>query len=96
MLRRPKTLEQSFASHEKAKFWSDKNKLKPINVRLNSHMNFWFDCEECGHEFETNCNRINCNNSWCPYCAHKQLCSNKCDICFKNSFASHITSLCWS
>jgi len=25
--------EKSFASHEKAKYWSDKNELKPENIK---------------------------------------------------------------
>jgi hypothetical protein len=28
--------ERSFASNPKSKFWSDKNKLKPINIRIRS------------------------------------------------------------
>ena len=29
--------EKSFASHEKAKYWSDKNEIKPEEVFKNSH-----------------------------------------------------------
>ena len=42
--------ENSFASHEKAKYWSDKNLLKPNQVSLNSNKKYWFNCD-CGHEF---------------------------------------------
>ena len=31
---------KSFASHEKSKYWSDKNELKPINVFLNSNLKY--------------------------------------------------------
>ena len=44
-------LEQSFASHPKAKFWSIKNTVKPEDVKLNSSKKYVFDCE-CGHEIE--------------------------------------------
>ena len=36
-------VNKSFASHPKAKYWSDKNKLKPHQVALNSHKKYWFD-----------------------------------------------------
>ena len=42
--------EKSFASHEKAQFWSDKNELNPNEVALNSNKKFWFNCN-CGHTF---------------------------------------------
>jgi hypothetical protein len=35
--------EKSFASHEKAIYWSDKNNLKPNEVFKNSHNKFLFD-----------------------------------------------------
>ena len=47
----------SFKNHEKAKYWSTKNKLKPKEVALHSNKKFIFDCE-CGHEFEAILNNI--------------------------------------
>ena len=37
--------EKSFASYEKAQYWSDKNELKPNEVTLNSHKKIWFYCK---------------------------------------------------
>ena len=42
--------KRSFASHPKAKYWSDKNEKKPEDVHLQSNKKFIFDCEDCGHE----------------------------------------------
>ena len=36
--------EKSFASHEKSKYWSDKNELKPYQVSKNSHKKYLFNC----------------------------------------------------
>ena len=90
--------EKSFASHEKSKFWSEKNENKPNEVALNSHKKFWFDCE-CGHQFESNLLNINKANNWCPYCSvpSQKLChNNECKSCFEKSFASHEKSKYWS
>lgn len=81
------SFEESFASHEKSKYWSKKNNIDPKTVRLNSHKEFVFDCVKCGHEFVSRLDRIN-KGGWCPYC-HNKLCDNvECDFCFKKSFAS--------
>lgn len=89
--------EMSFASHARAVYWSDKNKLKPEEVALNSHKKFWFNCDKCNHEFETKPNAINANNSWCPYCYNRKLCDNdNCEKCFNLSFASHHRAQNWS
>ena len=37
--------EKSFASHEKAKYWSDKNKLKPNQVSKACKKKYWFECD---------------------------------------------------
>ena len=89
--------EKSFASHEKSKYWSYKNELKPINVFLNSNLKYWFNCD-CGHEFESTANNINGGN-WCSYCSKspKNLCEkDDCKQCFEKSFASHEKSKYWS
>ena len=43
----------SFASHEKAKFWHPtlNGDLMPINVVLNSHKKCWFKCVTSSHDF---------------------------------------------
>ena len=91
-------LEQSFASHPKAKFWSIKNSVKPEDVKLNSSKKYVFDCE-CGHEIEKKVRDIVGDNSWCSYCCYPpiKLCDNKdCIKCFNKSFASSFKAQCWS
>lgn len=39
----------SFASHEKAKYWSDENELTPRQVFKATDKKFYFNCE-CGHK----------------------------------------------
>lgn len=88
--------DNSFASHPKAEFWSDKNKEKPRNVFKGSENKFWFRCQECGHDFET---KLYCilDNKWCKYCGHNLLCDDmECSFCFDNSFASHPKAEFWS
>ena len=57
---------RSFASHEKAKFWSDMNQISPLTVAKNSNVTYKFKCD-CGHIFESKPGRIN-GGSWCPFC----------------------------
>jgi hypothetical protein len=88
--------ENSFASHEKAKYWSDKNELKPNEITKGSSKKFWFNCNECGHEFLQSPNNIS-TNSWCAYCNSYKLCDNtECKICFEKSFASHEKAKYWN
>ena len=70
--------KQTFASHERAQFWSSKNIGCPADYALNSHKKCWFDCD-CGHSFEQDLNHINTSNRWCAYCSHQKLCNN--DAC---------------
>lgn len=86
--------ENSFATHSKSKFWSNRNEGKPEDYALNSHQKCWFDCD-CGHPFEICLKNINLLNRWCSYCSNKKLCG-KCDSCFNKSFASHPKSIHWS
>jgi len=89
----------TFDTHPKSKFWSNRNIQKPNEVALNSHKKFWFDCDKCGHEFESSLLNINQGNSWCGYCSNppKKLCNDEnCSICFNNSFASHPKCIYWS
>lgn len=89
---------KSFASHEKAKFWSVKNEKKPREVIRGSPTRYTFDCR-CGHEIRVQLSNINVLNRWCGYCCvgTKKLCADdKCAACFNNSFASHEKAKFWS
>lgn len=89
--------EKSFASHEKAKYWSDKNVLKPNEVMKGSHKKYLFNCD-CGHEIEISLGNVN-KGKWCSYCGNppKKLCDKEdCNQCFEKSFASHDKSKYWS
>lgn len=89
--------EKSFASHQKAIYWSNKNEGKPENYALNSHKKFWFNCDKCEHDFESKLLNINQSNTWCPYCSNQKICSKpECNMCFNKSFASHPKSIHWS
>ena len=67
--------EKSFASNEKSKYWSNKNKLKPNDVSKSSNKKYLFNCNLCNHEFESSLNDI-VSGSWCSYCDNhsKKLC----------------------
>ena len=85
-----------FTNHEKAKYWSDKNKLTPNQVSLSSGKKFWFDCDKCPHDFKSRLNHVN-RGKWCPYCSNRRLCEDiKCKFCLKKSFASHPKAKYWS
>jgi very-short-patch-repair endonuclease len=92
--------EKSFASHDKSEFWSEKNGVvKPRQVFKSSGNKYWFDCDTCGHQFESCLDSITGMKSWCPYCANppQKICENKdCQTCFDKSFASHDKSKYWS
>lgn len=86
---------KSFAIHEKAQYWSNKNKSKPRQVFKSSGNKYIFDCT-CGHEFSKVLYSI-ISGGWCPYCSNKKLCDNiDCEYCFNNSFASNEKSQYWS
>ena len=90
--------EKSFASHEKSKYWSDKNELTPRQVFKVTSKKYYFDCDKCGHEFINNPSHVS-NGRWCPYCCipQKKLCGNiNCKDCFDKSFASHEKVTYWS
>ncbi|AGV01773.1 putative restriction endonuclease [Cannes 8 virus] len=90
--------EKSFASHAKAKHWSNSNKKTARQTFLHSRDKVWIDCDECTHVFESMVNSVS-NSQWCPYCSNppQKLCDSlKCETCFKNSFASHAKARCWS
>ncbi len=87
---------KSFASHEKSKYWAKENALLPRSMFKSSNKKCWFNCEICYHRFEMRLNHISLRNSWCSYCAHRQLCDkSECKTCFTNSFQSHTKSKFW-
>jgi very-short-patch-repair endonuclease len=95
----PIPFEKSFASHEKSKYWSDKNgDIKPNQVYNSSHTKCWFECYNCKHHFNSPLNSIQ-RGRWCPFCTNppKQLCEDMtCMLCQEKSFASHENSKYWS
>jgi very-short-patch-repair endonuclease len=90
--------KKSFASHDKAKYWSNKNELKPRDVYKNANNKYLFECNNCNHIFESDLSKI-CNGRWCPYCSNppQKLCNKEhCKSCFEKSFASHDKAKYWS
>jgi very-short-patch-repair endonuclease len=61
----------SFASHPRAKNWSEKNEVKPTKVHLNSNLQYLFVCDSCGHEFKSYIKNVTQLNTWCPDCRRK-------------------------
>ena len=89
--------EKSFASIPLAKNWSDKNQTSPREVFKSSQKKYLFECEKCLHKYKKILTHITRQNSGCPFCANKSLCNDdKCESCFKKSFASHSKSNEWS
>lgn len=88
----------SFASSDKAIFWSKENKLSPRQVFKNCNSKFFLKCCECNHEFESSLGCVSrINGSWCPFCSHTKLCDEReCNMCLKNSFASSDKAIFWS
>jgi very-short-patch-repair endonuclease len=87
---------RSFATHPKSEFWSSKNELEPHEVLKSSNKKYLFDCKECGHELEMMVKNVS-GGQWCKYCKGGGICtSDKCDMCYKRSFASHPMAVCWS
>lgn len=93
-----KCFPRSFASHEKAEFWSSQNEKTAREVlKGNSSKEFLFDCNNCNHTFSAILSNIT-KGRWCPYCSipSKKLCDDKdCDHCFNKSFASHEKAEFW-
>jgi len=87
----------SFASHEKAQYWSIKNIGKPSDYTISSGKKAWFLCPDCNHEFEKQIAGISAG-SFCPYCSiGGKICdNNSCNKCYKSSFASHEKAKYWS
>lgn len=61
--------QRSFASHEKARFWSSKNEKSARQVAKNSHDRYLFNCDIHQYEFGSMLFDISKNGSWCALCA---------------------------
>jgi very-short-patch-repair endonuclease len=61
---------KTFASVERSKNWSTKNKKKPIEVFKSTAEIFIFDCDNCDTEFKSKLCHIT-DGSWCPNCRYK-------------------------
>lgn len=90
-----KCYNKSFASHEKAKYWSNKNILSARETFKYSNTEGIFECNICNHTFTAKIVNI-VFDKWCPYCSNRKLCNNNCDSCYNKSFASHEKSKNWS
>jgi hypothetical protein len=89
--------EKSFASHEKAKFWSKKNDKNPRQIFKGTKVNYIFDCDICKHEFSTRLTSVVTENRWCSYCSSQKFCENdECEFCYEKSFMSHPKAKFWS
>jgi very-short-patch-repair endonuclease len=82
--------ENSFASHPKSIYWSNKNILYPRQLfKSTPKEKYIFDCDKCYHSFEISLNKISSLDRWCSYCSNTKLCKNEdCQLCWNNSFAS--------
>ena len=80
--------KKSFASHERAQYWSSKNKENPKDVFKSSHTKYWFDCSDCKHLFNSTLSNIICGN-WCPHCKNKT--ETKLFIKMKEKYLSLVT-----
>lgn len=97
---KPKSFDQSFASHDRAKNWhpTKNGNVKPKDVCRKSNKVFWFTCDECTHDFSISLDKVS-DNRWCPYCCipSRRFCEDEtCEKCFNRSFASHYRSQWWS
>ncbi len=87
---------KSFASVDKALYWSQINIVLPRSVFKYSNKKYWFKCDVCFHTFETQLNNIS-SGKWCHYCSNHKLCEDStCQICFNKSFASSDKVQYWS
>ncbi len=91
-------LKQSFASHPRAEFWSQKNTITPRKVsRGSSQVKYWFDCIVCNNDFEMSpCHIL--EGKWCPYCKNKTetLLFNQLSKSYKNIEFQYYTDWCRS
>lgn len=87
----------SFASCQRIKCWSNKNIQNPRELFKCSDKKYLFNCDTCFHEFTSPLARMYSTKNGCPYCHSKSLCEDfECDICFMKSFASQERSIYWN
>lgn len=89
--------KNSFASNEKSKYWhpTKNGNIWPRDVAISSGEEYWFHCEDCGHDFCNNLAKIE-RGVWCAYCANKKRCDHaSCTFCFANSFANSEKAKYW-
>ena len=60
----------SFASNEKAIYWSKKNELTPRDVFSKTKQEFYFNCPDCENEFKTSLESVS-GGHFCNICIHK-------------------------
>ena len=92
---------RSFASHEKAKFWSDENTRSPLMVYKSDMLKYRFWCDICFHQFDSSPSNVSKKDRgrWCPYCCvpSKKFCDDDgCEFCYDKSFMSHPKAVFWS
>ena len=88
----------SFASHPKSQFWSNKNLLNPRQVLQKTHKKYIFNCDKCNHEFIAMLSDITNNGSWCHFCSGRKLCDNalNCTFCLNKTFYTNEKKIYWS
>lgn len=81
---------RSFATSDKAIYWSAKNLKQTHEVFLSSSTKYILDCPTCHHEFECSPGNVK-NGRWCPFCPVKKyrLCGvEDCTHCWNRSLAA--------
>ena len=91
--------KKSFASHERARYWSRQNTTLPCEVALNSSKPFWFNCKICAHVFDIPLSHV-VRGNWCSFCQNLKRCPpekiQNCESCYRKCFASHPKAAYWS
>ena len=62
--------DKSFASHEKVKYWSEKNEFNPRMMFKGSNTKCLFNCNKCKCEFSSALFNV-LTGYWCPFCKNK-------------------------
>jgi len=89
--------EKSFASSQRAIYWSKENNINPRFAFKSTKDIYKFNCYVCKHNFEMSLKYITHLNCWCQYCENQKLCDNSnCIDCFNKSFKSHELVKYWS
>jgi Probable Zinc-ribbon domain len=88
----------SFASHYRSERWVVElnGRITPRMIAKASDTIHWFNCCDCGHDFDAIISGVVRNDQWCGYCTNRKRCDDPtCQHCFNNSFASHFYSKNW-